>query len=243
MVEALPSTRRPSPESVSAYVRAHHFGGFYGLLIDRLRDQQTADPALTQLCPALQQAWEAELIRASSAPALAQSLVQTSRSAWRVGVRWEQQLLRKRRLSVRQYLQSIVLKLSWIGASTECLLLQSGDPLLAARFRRAYSTLLICLQCSDDAHDQAEDRRLRGISFPEALGVSMDGLCHGALRIARLSAPRVRSDGFFRIADALEEQAAILDRHYYGGSLLEMATSSNLLTAEWEALWKSQEMP
>ncbi|RKH43797.1 hypothetical protein [Corallococcus sicarius] len=221
-----------APEFQARYLRAHHRGGFFGLLIDRLEDGQVpVRPEWPRLRQALFDQWLQSLTEATGNEALATQALHAAIEDWIDAVATERALRTRRRLSVAQYARLVSQKVSWLGTSAFCLLLAHGDPARLPVFRRAFDLLLLSSQCLDDALDADEDTRLHGIGFPEALGHPPRGLLRTAPGVARLGATLAREGGFHELGTWLAERARTLDESQSGKSSLQAEMSALALVA------------
>ncbi|MBN9681584.1 MULTISPECIES: hypothetical protein [unclassified Corallococcus] len=221
-----------APELQSRYLRAHHRGGFFGLLIDRLDDGQVPQrPEWPRLRQALFDQWLQSLTDATGNEVLATEAIKVALEDWAEAVSNEKALLSRRSLSMAQYACLVSQKVSWLGTSAFCLLLAHGDPARLPAFRRAFDLLLLSSQCLDDALDAEEDARLHGIGFPEALGHPPRGLLRTAPGVARLGATLAYKGGFNELGTWLAERARSLDESHSGKSSLQAEMSALALMA------------
>jgi hypothetical protein len=190
-----------SAERLTRFRRAHHFGGFYWLLRDRLADGQViADDTLLALRDLLFDRWARALGAATGDAALAHDVIDAVASRWQRGTREERAALRRGWARPYDYARIVGEKLRWISAAPTALLLSVGQRERATLFQHAYDLFLLSLQCIDDVSDQEEDQRLYGSSVPAALGCSAGALLRAAPKLAARGADLAAEGCFTRLA-------------------------------------------
>jgi hypothetical protein len=185
------------PHLLHAYQRAHLFGGFFGLLRDRLWDGEAPDHAgLHALIPLLRAQWRAATIAAHGAPGVVDALVaHTDARAWWAH-RVEMRLRTKLSMRLRTYATLVVDKTAWFGVAARLLVRRFRGREVAQAFEQARSLLMLSLQAPDDAADAASDRDTKGFDFPSALGVSGAVLFRAGAVLSSHLAERARHGAF-----------------------------------------------
>ena len=167
-----PDGRLVDEPTLARFLKAHYAGGLFGLLADRIADDQVVrDEALLGLRRWLLGRWVEALAQAMGNRGLARSAIAEALRDWRWGVAAERRWLRAGRLSPEDYRAITERKLRWVSCSAACLLQARGDP-RARLLRRIYDRFLLGLQCLDDAVDEEEDGARLGSSVAGALGIA-----------------------------------------------------------------------
>jgi hypothetical protein len=193
------STRLSLPEEqLHRFLRAHHMGGFYWLLRDRLRDGQVArsDERLPELAARLGESWRRALLEAAGDPELVELLIEDATDRWRMGTALERRVLAAGGVEPARYAWLVQEKLCWIGAPSRALLLVTGGSDRAGAFMRAHDLFLLSLQVIDDVIDRDEDRALYGGDVPAALRCSPGGLLRVAPKLAGRASAVAAGGGF-----------------------------------------------
>jgi hypothetical protein len=190
-----------APAEVHRFVRAHHAGGFYWLVRDRLRDGQVApevlrDDRLHEVAGLLGYAWREALSQAAGDGALADRLVDEARRRWEHGTTLERRHLRLGAVTPAGYAAIIRDKLAWIGVPSRALLTVAGGAARVGPFSRAHDLFMLSLQAVDDVIDRDEDRALHGSDVPSALGCSPGALLRAAPKLATAAADVAAGAGF-----------------------------------------------
>lgn len=197
-----------SPDALDRYRLAHLAGGFHGLLCDRLADGQiVANADLRRLRDALFTHWKEALIAAVGDPPRAAGLISKAMDALRDGLRRERTALRRGHLRPAEYARLVVAKVSWLSAAAIGLIGSRGAPARIIPFHRAFGRLMLGLQLLDDAADEIEDRRLHGISVPDALHQPAAVLIRAAPLVVRHAADDARAGEFGEFARWLDEHS------------------------------------
>jgi hypothetical protein len=190
-----------APAEVHRFVRAHHAGGFYWLVRDRLRDGQVApevlrDERLHEVAGLLGYAWRQALAQAAGDGTLVDRLVDEARQRWEHGTALERQHLRLGAVPPTRYAAFIHDKLAWIAVPSRALLMISGGSARVGQFQRAHELFMLSLQVVDDVVDRDEDRALHGSDVPSALGCSPGALLRAAPKLATAAAGVAAEAGF-----------------------------------------------
>jgi hypothetical protein len=202
-----------TPDRLRPFVYAHHLGGFYWLLRDRLADRQVQpDPSLLEVRRGLFARWRASLDAATEDPALTAETIADVTNRWRRAVRAERAALRgcDGGTAPGTYARIVTDKLRWISAAAMALLISAGQRDRAPLFQRSYDLFLLALQCIDDVNDQQEDRALHGRSVPAALGCTEGALLRAAPKLAARAAEVAAEGRFDRLASWLATFAAAI---------------------------------
>ncbi len=187
---------------------AHLYGGYAGLTLDRLYDGQArardVSPALRR---ALAARWAEALGGLHPEPARARAGVALARFA--VAAAREREAFARGALSFEAYARLVGGKTAWFGLASFALL-ERAAPGRARAFARPFRLLMLSLQALDDAADEDEDRRQRGRSVPELLGVPARALGLASARLSADAAPIARGAGFAGLGAWFEARAAAL---------------------------------
>jgi hypothetical protein len=178
-----------SKRTLDLYRRAHHCGGFYGLVVDRIADGQVREtPSLREERTWLRAAWETHLTHACGARATARHAIEESMIELKAAVELERSFIEEGALDADVYAVAVRSKVAFLWVTTGVMLRTHGaDEGEVTRAREVFERIMIALQCNDDACDESEDRALRGVSIPEALGVDGSALhAVGAMMLDRL---------------------------------------------------------
>lgn len=201
--------------SLNLFLRAHHIGGFYGVLRDRLLDGQVEPSAgLTTIGRALLRAWVDALAAAIGKREVAKAAIVQVLKRARIGAKMERDM-RLGRSHFSRYALSTHLKLDWITLAARMQLDMFGDHAGARAFTRAFHRVLLALQCRDDVDDAVEDRRLHGISMADALGISENVLFRTSVHLFRDAARLARLAGFSELAAWSTAQLASCERFHF----------------------------
>jgi hypothetical protein len=201
------------PERLRRFLFAHHVGGFYWLLRDRLADKQVRpDPPLLEVRRHLFARWYGALDAATEDPALSREVIDEATDRWCRAVRAERAALRAGAGGTRPSCYAVIVtdKLRWISAAAEALLVGARQRQRARLFQRSYDLFLLALQCIDDVNDQDEDRALHGHSVPVALGCSAGALLRTAPKLAARAAAVAAEGRFGRLASWLDTFAGAI---------------------------------
>jgi hypothetical protein len=190
-----------SSGALDAFRLAHHCGGFYGLLCDRLADGQVrADAPLLQIRRALRRRWVAALALAAGDETLARRAALLAMARFGAALRCERRSLCAGSMSLEQYVFVVTGKVAWLHVSADLLLRRHGSLERARAFRRCFELLMLGLQCFDDARDVEEDARLRGHGVPESLGFPAGALFRAGWRLHGVVADLARLEGFLALS-------------------------------------------
>jgi len=160
---------------------------------------------------ALRDAWAVALARALGDGRAGRHLVATAERGWRSAVREERRAFARGRLSVRAYARLSLARLWWAGLASDALLQACGARSVRPGFRSAFGHLVACLQCTDDAFDADEDRRVRGASVPDLIGLPAAALARASVHLARSGGEVARRAGLHRLARWLRRRGAELE--------------------------------
>ena len=209
------------PEDLARYVRAHHFGGFTWLLRDRMQDGQVApDEVLRELSDIFGRRWRDAIADATGEEPLTDLLCRRSTALWRRGTGLERTALASGAVPVAQYTSIVREKLSWIGVSSQALLLVDGDSDRLESFLAAYDLFLLGLQAIDDVSDRDQDRALHGCDVPTALGCSPGALLRTAPKLVQRAAAAATGGGFAWLAAWLDAFSRAIGSWSLGGDLM-----------------------
>jgi len=225
------------PERLRLFVAAHHLGGFYWLLRDRLRDGQIGAAAerehLPELARAFGQRWREVLARATGDETLVDLLVRGATSRWRRGTELERRAAASGTVHPTQYAAYVRDKLAWIGAPSQGLILACGDAARLGAFLRAHDLFMLALQVIDDVIDRDEDRALRGRDVPTALHCSPGALLRVAPKLAGQAAAVAQAGGFSWFSSWLDA---------FGDAIVAWRLEGDALADELEAIGIAGEM-
>lgn len=234
----VPGTMRIRPDELLAYRRAHHYAAIYGLLDDRLTDEQVPQTkSLLRLRRESLRAWIQALTEATGSSRRAAQVIVTALQSTAKGNHREQAALELARsaeptkLSPVEYVSFIGEKLRWFGASSHALLLSLHEPERAHGLRRAYDVFSVALQCIDDALDDDRDRAGRGISFPDALGLPPGGLLAAAPGLVRLASSYAEEFRFHELGAWLARVAKTFEEWPIPGNGLQNAFAAAIVHA------------
>jgi hypothetical protein len=193
---------------VDQFCVAHHCGAFYGLLADRIVDEQVApDGELLALAGHLLSAWRGSLGGALGDVARADAAIDEAIATWHEAAADEASLVRARHYPVERYAELVSRKLGWIGLAARALQWHSGTARSAAAFRDAHDLMMIGSQCHDDAADAVEDAQRWGCGVPEALGFPSGALLHASARLTESAAAVARDGGLALFSGWLDGRA------------------------------------
>jgi hypothetical protein len=186
------------PEALHRFVYAHHVGGFYWLLRDRIEDGQVflCPNDLVELGHLLGERWQQALAEATGSAELGKLLARQAIRRWQHGTERERSLLAASAASPGQYAVMVRDKLGWIAAPSQALLLSRGDPGRVEAFRQAHDLFLLALQTIDDVIDREEDRALRGCDVAGALRCTPGALLRVAPKLAARAGMVAAAGGF-----------------------------------------------
>ncbi|MBL8679950.1 MAG: class 1 isoprenoid biosynthesis enzyme [Myxococcales bacterium] len=161
------------PFDASKWTRAHHCAGFFGLVADRVADQQVfEDAALRDDRAWLFEQWKSALAEACADEREAERRINDERSLWRTAVEQERSWSRQTVVGAEDYSAVVRGKCAFLWTTSAAMLEHNGVPLARiALVREAFERVMIALQCCDDARDNDEDRELKGASTSELLAV------------------------------------------------------------------------
>lgn len=190
------------------FQEAHCAAGYFGLLVDRLADGQCRlHPDLPRLRPRLRAHWIAALSRATGDAERARYLVRRSVLDWEAALRHEVEHRLPRRWTAKEYAQCIRGKTSWLAVTSVGLLESTGQSSRVAGFLEVFDAMLLSLQTLDDGLDAEEDRALRGVSYPDALGVSPGALIKVSSLLCVRAAETASRHRFEKLSSWLERHA------------------------------------
>lgn len=185
---------------------AHHFAGFYGLVCDRIADGQVqCDSDLQLVRNYLRTAWAGAAAQAGLIEAATQ--IEQAMQQWREGL--ENDCILEGALASSTYCANVAKKTRWLTLITRHMLMISNLPAPSVeRVCRTLEVLLVGLQALDDAADENEDRELRGVSYPQALGIEACALRLVAKQALTAAAEHARAAALFELADKAALHAA-----------------------------------
>ena len=197
-----------SEASLTLFREAHYRAGYFGLLVDRLADGQALPhPDLARLRPRLRHAWIDALGRALNDRERAWTLVRRSVRAWERALCHEALHRLPARWKSADYGRCIRAKTRWLGVTAAALLEATGQRARVGAFWRAYELMHLALQVLDDGLDATEDRRLYGVSYPDAIGYPPGALVRAATILCERAAGAAREGRFHRLAAWLDVYA------------------------------------
>lgn len=210
---AQPDERPCDGRTLDAFRKAHHCACFYSVLVDRMMDRQAeSTPERALLAAHFLMHWRQRLTEADGDRAMAVWAVDHGARALRCGADLERAALTRGRMGLRRYGYSILLKLGWASAASECLLRHRVEPHRLELFQRAFNLLALALQVIDDAEDSADDTALRGTSFPEVLGFPPAAFFTAGTLLTRGALSAASHGGFERFAQWLTHRFHELDQ-------------------------------
>lgn len=231
-------------QRLEPFLRAHHCACFHGVLVDRLADRQAEPSAgLEELACHLLTHWRRSLAEATGDAGMADQSISKALRAWRLGVRLEQEGLAQRRLSPQRYARLVLLKLSWAGLASDCLLLRITDTRRLQLFRHAYLMLMLGMQCMDDAVDAPEDAALHGTDIPAVLGMTRASLFRTGVWLTRAAVEPAREGGFERFAAWLSARAEEVARLHLEGSSVAQDFEGYILASLLEETCRPKSLP
>jgi hypothetical protein len=199
--------------TLDAFRKAHHCACFYSVLVDRMADQQAATtPERERLAAHFLSHWRQSLTNATRDRAHAVWTVDQGARALRCGVNLERAALSQRAMGLRRYGYSILLKLGWASAASECLLRHQEETYRLGLFRHAFNLLATAMQVIDDAEDSVEDEAIRGTSFPVMLGYPGAAFFTAGTMLTRAAMSAASQGGFEHFAQWLAHRSAELDQ-------------------------------
>lgn len=238
---AIPSHHSLEEGRLNAFRRAHHMACFYGVLVDRMADQQAAHtPERQRLAEHFLVLWQRSLAEAEGGEQHARWTVDRSARAWRCGVGLERAALARRSLGLRRYAWSIILKLDWAGVASESLLRHLGELHRLQLFRRAFCLLALGLQCVDDAADSAEDEARNGLSLPAVLGFAPNALFTAGTLLTGAAAVAAAQGGFKGFTQWLVQRTHELEQLRRGRVRPEDNLAGLFISSTLEAVCLSQ---
>ena len=178
-----------------------------------MADQQAATtPERERLAAHFLAHWRRRLSEADGDRAHAVWTVDHGARALRCGVRLEQASLARGGIGLRRYGYSILLKLGWASTASECMLRRRVEPERRWLFRRAFNLLALALQVVDDAEDSADDRAVRGASFPGVLGFAPAAFFTAGTMLTRAAMSAAALGDFEHFAQWLNHRSYELDQ-------------------------------
>jgi hypothetical protein len=199
--------------TLDAFRRAHHCACFYSVLVDRMADEQAATtPERERLAAHFQEHWRHGLTEAHGHREQAVWTVDHGARALHCGTRLERAALSRKTMGLRRYGYSILLKLGWASAASECLLRHQVEQYRVGLFLRAFQLLALALQVVDDAEDSIEDETVRGISFPAMLGFAPAAFFTAGSLLTHAARSAASQGGFERFTQWLTDRSAELDQ-------------------------------
>lgn len=203
------ATPRPvAPERVALFSQAHRAAAAYFTVADRLADGQVpADADLLATRDRLRASWIDAFAEATGDRHAAEARAARDLSLWAAGVRRERVAAAAGAMTTAEYVAMTHLKLRVVSTVAGALVDASGDARRALHLRAVYDVFLFALQCRDDAVDEAEDRRTRGASTADLLGLSAPALLCAAPPIVAWAAARAREASFTRLAAWMDDFA------------------------------------
>ena len=193
-------------EDAERWAGAHHCAVFFGLVYDRVADDQVppVQPLLSTR-RAFRLAWERKLAVAAADEAAARETVARSMVALRRGVHLERAAFDNGRLEVDDYATQTRDKLRWSVATPWCQLRLGASERTANLFERCFDLLGMAVQCTDDGVDGEDDRAVRGTSVPSLLGIPDGGLVMAAAGLVKRATELACSGGFYGLARWLDK--------------------------------------
>lgn len=189
---------------------AHWYGGYTGLMLDRILDGQARPGGVAPgLRRALVGRWLGALARLHPRPDEARPRALESLQRLQAAAAQEREAFRRGSLSFGEYAAIVCEKTAWFSLASLALL-ERAAPARAQAFERPFRLLMLSLQLLDDGADHEEDRRDRGRSVPELLGVSPRSMHLASALLASDAAPLAAEAGFGELARWLEQRAAVL---------------------------------
>jgi hypothetical protein len=175
----------------SKWTRAHHCAGFFGLVADRVADQQVfEDAALRDDRAWLFEQWRSTLAEACGDQREAERRIDDERAIWRTAVEEERRWTAGSVVDANAYSTVVRGKCAFLWITSAMMLEHNGVALARiAQVRESFERVMIALQCCDDARDNDEDRELKGASTCDLLavdGATLDATA--ALVLQRLGA-------------------------------------------------------
>jgi hypothetical protein len=212
-VFAQPGDRPCDSRTLDAFRQAHHCACFYSVLVDRMADQQAATtPKRERLAAHFLAHWRQSLTKADGDRTHAVWTVDRGARALRCGANLERAALSQQTLGLRRYGYSILLKLGWASAASECLLRHRVELHQLECFRSAFNLLATAMQVIDDAEDSAEDEAVRGTSFPAMLGYPAAAFFTAGTMLTRAAISAASQGGFELFSQWLTHRSAELDQ-------------------------------
>lgn len=228
-------------DALQPFRAAHWAAGYYGCLIDRIADGQTAPTTqLHALSHALRKAWQDALTQAIGSRTAARTVVDRAFRAFARGIALERQAISSRLLAPTAYGELTREKSAWVRTAAVLYLECTGDTVRARAFRLVAELAMMAMQCADDAVDAEEDRQRWGTHFPEMLGLPPAALMRTAPRLLAVAQNVAENTGFVAFAEFLSSHAFLLDERRvsadpFRAEVGAMALSASLLES-WPGL-------
>ena len=202
-----------APDAVAARLEAareaHWLGGFLGLTLDRLADNQTSKGVSTQLIQALRKAWVDSLAELFGSRRSAEQAAEETLARAAVAFRLESSSAKPASVEVEQYVRTVRDKTAWFGLASR-MLWQGTRGNGTTGFDGVYQRLMLSLQTFDDGADVDEDRHLTGLSVPERLGLSPASMSVVSSELARRAAQCAHTFALGPLQRWLEERAILV---------------------------------
>lgn len=220
---------------------AHLLGGYAGLTLDRLHDGQArARDVPPELRRALGARWAGVLADLSPRPTSARARARRALARLALAATREREAFACGTLAFGAYARLVCAKTAWFGLASSTLLERTA-PHRAGAFVAPFRLLMLSLQTLDDAADEAEDRRDRGRSVPELLGVPARALELASARLAADAAEAADAAGFAELGAWLEGRASALRAEARGrggwAGALDAVAALGLVEAARTAAW------
>lgn len=193
------------------YRRAHHVGGYAMLARDRMADGQAdRGPSWERTIAFLEERWIASLADACGDERLAAARVAAAMDAWHRGTSIEREIL-GRGGELVEYRQAVRDKTRWLAVAAATLVREARGSDAEAEFLDVFDAIMLPMQLLDDALDVEEDQRVRGRSFPDALGFGAGALFQAARLAMRDAAERAARAQLERLTAWCTERVEWMD--------------------------------
>src|SRR5262249_40335300 len=157
-----------------------HCAGFYGLLVDRVFDEQLRQPGSLRAEQSwLRREWEDALASAVGKRAVAEAMIDGAIRRWRRAVLRERAAICRGNLDTAEYASIVLGKVAFLGVAVEAMV---GKP-RRRKAREIFGLLLLGLQCNDDAADAEDDHEMLGAGMPALLATTDSGLQRSASKL------------------------------------------------------------
>ncbi len=152
-------------------LHAHHIGGLFGIVLDRLVDEQGIK---NQITLGFKYYTLREWIKSLNCVIYDRKLIRNTIAKticiYRKGIQYEKSLIKKRKATFEEYTRMTFWKLYWIEITTRLILIQTKEKSFLESFEISYFLFLCSCQCMDDLSDCEEDKKRFGLSYIELLG-------------------------------------------------------------------------